>query len=70
MSAASRAMAGFRSFVQWHDKPLSEPEPVYGTPREPVGIFGTLSPEKQKAVLGYRGPQDHGDAAFLRKRHP
>lgn len=30
-------------------------------------FFGELTAEQQKAVLAYRGPENHGDPAFLRK---
>ena len=67
MSAASRLASGFRSLVTWSVKPPSEPEPVYGTPREPLGLFNSLSPDRQKAVLRFSGSQDHGSDEFRRK---
>ncbi|MDB5437969.1 MAG: hypothetical protein JWM33_396 [Caulobacteraceae bacterium] len=36
----------------------------------PKGIFASLSPEKQAAVLAYRGPQDLGDPEFLMSKEP
>lgn len=66
MNAVSRLAARFKDFVHLNAKPLSEPEPVYGSPREPVGLFSSLSVERQKAVLRFNEPQDHGDPAFRR----
>jgi len=48
----------------------AEPEPVYADRRPVTGLFNSLTPEQKKKVLEYRGPEDHGDAAFrLRKVH-
>lgn len=38
-----------------------------GAPRAPTGLFNSLSVERQRAVLHFNGPQDHGDPAFRRK---
>lgn len=67
MSAASRLASGLRSLVTWQVKPLPAPEPAYGAPREAVGLFNSLSLDRQKAVLRYCGEQDHGDESFRRK---
>lgn len=66
MSTASRLATGLRNLVTWQAKPL--PEPVYGVPREPVGLFNSLSVDRQKAILRFNGVQDHGDPAFCRGR--
>lgn len=66
MSAVSRLADGLKSLATWHAKPLPEPEPVYGAPRAPTGLFNSLSVERQKAVLRFNGPQDHGDPDFYR----
>lgn len=64
MKTASRLANRLRNLVTWHAKVLPEPEPVYGAPRAPTGLFNSLSVERQKAVLRFNGPQDHGDPAF------
>ena len=39
-----------------------------GTVRAITGLFASLSPEQQQAVLNYRGEENHGDPAFQLKR--
>lgn len=47
---------------------LPEPEPINGKPREITGFFDRLTPEQKDKALKYRGPENHGDPAFLVKR--
>lgn len=42
-------------------------ETTYGRPI--TGFFANLTPEQQKAVLKYRGPENFGEDKFKRKDH-
>jgi hypothetical protein len=50
------------------DRRLPEPEPINGKPREITGFFAHLTPEQKARALKYRGPENHGDRAFLRQK--
>jgi hypothetical protein len=56
------------SAVTLQDKPLADPEPVFGKPRPLTGFYAGLTPEQRKLVLEYDGDETHGDPEFLRKR--
>jgi hypothetical protein len=47
---------------------LPEPDPINAKPRPMTGFIATLTPEQRKAALAYRGPEGHGDPAFLLRR--
>ena len=50
------------------ERRLPEPEPINWKPREMTGFFAHLTPEQKAKALAYRGPENHGDPAFLLKR--
>jgi hypothetical protein len=60
--------ANFWSTVSLQDKPLAEPEPVFGAPRPLTGFYAGLTSEQKKLVMEYNGDETHGDPEFLRKR--
>ena len=48
------------------DKPLSDPEPVYGEGRAMTGLFAHLTPEQKRRALAHRGEDNHGSDEFRR----
>jgi hypothetical protein len=47
------------------DLRLREPEAINAVPRPMVGLFAQLTEKQRAAALAYRGPEGHGDSAFL-----
>jgi hypothetical protein len=47
--------------VTLQDKPLAEPDPVYGQGRPMTGFFAQLTPAQKALALAYRGEENHGD---------
>jgi len=68
MSALTDFATRLLGRVHLEDRPLREPEPINAVPRPMVGLFAQLTEGQKKAALSYRGPEGHGDPAFLLKR--
>jgi hypothetical protein len=60
MAAAMLAMAKRFLGITLTDKPLPEPEPVFGKSRPMTGFFASLTDEQKRAALAYRGDENHG----------
>lgn len=44
--------------------------PDENKPRPMTGFWAHLTPEQKAKALAYRGPENHGDRAFLENRKP
>ena len=53
--------------VTLQDKPLAEPEPVFGQGRPMTGFFATLSAAQKARALAYRGDENHGESEFPKR---
>ncbi len=68
MGKLARKLTGkMRRQFRMSRKPSAELDPINARPREMTGLFARLTPEQQTAALVYRGPENHGDPAFLIK---
>lgn len=65
MKALAKSVRKTFERLGWSGKPLSEPEPAYGKPREMTGL--KLSVEKRAKAAAYSGSINHGDAAFAKR---
>lgn len=68
MGKLARKLTGkMRRKFRVSQKSPVELDPINARPRKMTGLFSQLAPEQQAAALAYRGPENHGDPAFLLK---
>lgn len=66
MNALGKRISGL--FSVRGPRTLPESEPINCKPRQMTGLWGQLTPEEKAKARAYKGPECHGDPAFLIKR--